>query len=158
LLTIYLEPDYAITPAYTGEEALELARCDPKPNLILLDVTMPGIDGYETCTQLKANKATASIPVVFLTALDHEQDEATGFDVGAIDYISKPIVPETVKARIRVHLALEEAQTEVSRYRKLVLTQNSELKRLIEVKRKLARMVRVRDAKLVELTKKIEDQ
>ena len=71
---------------------------------------------------------------------------------------SKPIVPETVKARIRVHLALEEAQTEVRRYRKLVLTQNSELKRLIEVKRKLARMVKVRDAKLVELTKNMEDQ
>jgi len=156
LLTIYLESDYTITSALSGEEALELAQCDPKPNLILLDVSMPGIDGYETCARLKASEVTSMIPVVFLTAMDLEQDEAIGFEVGAIDYISKPIVPETVQARIRVHLILEQAQSEVRRYQKLVISQNSELQRLIDVKRKLVHMLRVKDAKLVELTRKLE--
>ena len=145
LLTIYLESDYIITSALNAKQALELAQSDPQPNLILLDVAMPGMDGYEACTQLKANKTTADIPVIFLTALEHELDETTGFDVGAVDYISKPIVPEIVKARIRIHLALEEAQNELRKSQDLVATQDAKIIELNDMLTKMTAQVQGRD-------------
>ena len=113
LLRIFLESDYTIAGALNAQQALELAQIDPQPDLILMDVTMPGMDGYEACRLLKDSKFTADIPVIFLTALEHQQDEATGFEVGAVDFISKPIVPEIVGARIRIHLGLEEVRNEL---------------------------------------------
>ena len=140
--------------AFSGEEALEVAHGEVRPDLILLDVTMPGLDGYETCAQLKARETTASIPVVFLTALDNKQDEAVGFEVGAIDYIAKPIVAETVKARIHAHMELVEAQAKINRYGMLVAAQKAEIAKLNDVKKKLMRMVRIRDLKIAELGNK----
>jgi putative two-component system response regulator len=94
---------------HPGERALQLAASTPVPDLILLDVTMPDMDGYEVCRQLMNNPVTASIPVIFLTIRNEELDEQLGFDAGAIDYITKPISPPLVLTRIRNHLTLKAA-------------------------------------------------
>ena len=102
-----LRDDYAIAAATSGDKALELARREPQPDLILLDIMMPGMDGYETCRQLKGDARTRHIPVIFLTALDHEEDEQRGLELGAEDYITKPVSPPIVRARVRTHLDLK---------------------------------------------------
>jgi putative two-component system response regulator len=95
--------------ANNGERALAIAEADPKPDLILLDIMMPGIDGYEICRRLKKSSATRDIPVIFLTAKTATADEQQGFDVGAVDYITKPVSPPIVKARVKTHLTLKAA-------------------------------------------------
>jgi putative two-component system response regulator len=100
-----LQEDYRLLFAKDGAKALELAARE-KPELILLDVMMPGMTGYEVCAQLKATPATSAIPVIFVTALADVEDEAQGFAVGAVDYITKPVSPAIVKARVRTHLSL----------------------------------------------------
>ncbi|KAF1049004.1 HD domain-containing phosphohydrolase [Xylophilus sp.] len=95
--------------ARDGARALELARTAP-PDLILLDVMMPGMTGYEVCTALKREPATAPVPVIFVTALSDTDDEARGFELGAVDYIAKSISPPIVRARVRTHLALVAAE------------------------------------------------
>lgn len=97
------EADYRVLVATDGQSALEQIRYI-KPDIILLDVVMPGIDGFETCRQLKANPATESIPVLFMTGLSELDHLLRGFDEGALDYIVKPIRPPEVLARIEVHL------------------------------------------------------
>ena len=105
-----LNPNYRIKVALNGERALKIVRSANKPDLILLDVMMPDIDGYEVCKLLKADSATANIPIIFVTAKSEATDETKGFDLGAADYISKPIVASIVKARVRTHLALYDQQ------------------------------------------------
>jgi serine phosphatase RsbU (regulator of sigma subunit) len=95
--------------ANSGERALKLAVAEPKPDLVLLDIMMPGMDGYEVCRRLKADAATREIPVIFLTAKTQVEDESRGFEVGCVDYITKPISPPIVLARVRTHLALKAA-------------------------------------------------
>ena len=97
---------YKIRIATTGAKALGLARITPPPDLILLDVMMPDMDGYEVCAQLKLDAETQGIPVIFLTGQTHVEEEAKGFDVGAVDYIHKPFSPAIVKARVQTHLVL----------------------------------------------------
>jgi serine phosphatase RsbU (regulator of sigma subunit) len=92
--------------ATDGAKALALVKTDPPPDLILLDVIMPGMDGYEVCTRLKADPATADIPVIFLTVQTDSEEETHGFEVGAVDYIHKPFSPSVVKARVHTHLVL----------------------------------------------------
>jgi cyclic di-GMP phosphodiesterase len=106
VLTNLLRDEYEISTAKSGELALQLAYAEPYPELILLDILMPGIDGYETCKQLKANPATCNIPIIFLTVKCDVDDELKGFDLGAVDYITKPMSPPIVKARIRTHIRL----------------------------------------------------
>ena len=101
-----LKDEYKIKIAINGEKALKVARSTPTPDLILLDVMMPVMDGYEVCRQLKQDVATTSIPVIFVTAKGQTDDEALGFDLGAVDYITKPISPPVVKRRVQTHLAL----------------------------------------------------
>jgi class 3 adenylate cyclase len=103
-----LKDIYKIRIATNGAKALELVKVVPYPDLILLDVQMPDMDGYEVCTRLKADAETRDIPVIFLTAQTEITDETRGFDVGAVDYIHKPFSPAVVKARVRTHLALRE--------------------------------------------------
>ena len=103
-----LAADYQLIFAKNGEEALKLAPAR-KPNLILLDVMMPGITGFEVCRQLKGLPETKHIPIIFVTALNDDHDEAEGFDAGAVDYIIKPISPAVVKARVKTHLSLVQA-------------------------------------------------
>ena len=105
LLRQILQDHYRLLFAKDGARALELARQE-HPDLILLDVMMPGMSGYEVCAALKANPATASVPVVFVTALTETDDEVEGFEAGAVDYITKPVSPPVVRARVRTHLSL----------------------------------------------------
>ena len=105
LLRHILQDQYRLLFAKDGPRALELARSED-PQLILLDVMMPGMTGYETCKLLKADPATAAIPVIFVTALNDTDDELVGFEAGAVDYITKPVSPPIVRARVRTHLSL----------------------------------------------------
>jgi putative two-component system response regulator len=106
LMSNLLKSDYKVKVASGGEKALKIAGSEPKPDLILLDVMMPGMDGYEVCRQLKEDATTRHIPVIFLTAKAEAEDEAKGMDLGAVDYISKPISPPIVLARVKSQLAL----------------------------------------------------
>ena len=94
-----------VRPANSGELAMSCIELRP-PDLILLDVRMPGMDGYEVCRRLKANKETRDIPVIFVSALDDGQARAKGFQVGGVDFITKPFLKEEVIARVRTHLEL----------------------------------------------------
>lgn len=106
ILVETLGDDYEISVATDGEMALQYVAED-KPDIILLDIMMPGMDGYEVCARLKRNHATEAIPVIFLTALSEDRDEARGLTLGAVDYITKPFNPELVKSRVRNHLELK---------------------------------------------------
>lgn len=105
LLRQILQDHYRLRFAKDGQRALELVR-EEAPDLILLDVMMPGMSGYEVCAALKADPRTAEIPVIFVTALTDTDDEVEGFEAGAVDYITKPVSPPIVRARVRTHLSL----------------------------------------------------
>lgn len=102
-----LREAYVISAATSGEKALELAQAAPQPDLILLDIKMPGMDGYSVLSALKINPATAEIPVIFVTALAEAADEARGFALGVADYITKPVNPDLLKARVHNQLELK---------------------------------------------------
>ena len=107
LVTSLLKDDYKVKAANSGEKALRIVQTAPRPDLILLDIMMPEMDGYEVCRRLKADPATRDIPVVFLTAKTGVDDEKLGLELGAVDYITKPISPPIVMARVKNHLALK---------------------------------------------------
>jgi adenylate cyclase len=102
-----LREHYQIRVALNGPKALKIAQSDPAPALILLDVMMPEMDGYQVCLQLQTDERTRRIPVIFVTAKSEVEDEAQGFGLGAVDYITKPVNPAIVLARVRTHLALK---------------------------------------------------
>ena len=106
MLIELLKDEYATIPATNGETALKKARQEHKPDLILLDIIMPGMDGYDVCRQLKQDEQTRRIPVIFITAVSEVMDEAKGFSLGAVDYVTKPFNPITIKARIKTHIEL----------------------------------------------------
>jgi len=110
-----LKDIYQTLIATNGVKALELANQDPPPDLILLDVKMPEMDGYEVCARLKSADHTRDIPVIFLTGQTEIDDETKGFEVGAVDYIHKPFSPAVVKARVHTHLVLREAREQLAR-------------------------------------------
>ena len=142
VLANLLKADYTIQVASTGAKALEIASGKQPPDLILLDILMPEMDGYAVCKALKSHTATSHIPVIFITALDEASDETKGFDLGAADYISKPFHPEIVQARIRNHLNLKrqadlleamshiDGLTQVANRRHFDLALSREIKRL----------------------------
>lgn len=99
--------DYRFIPAKSGEIALQKAEADPPPDLILLDIEMPVLNGYEVLERVKRNRRARSVPVIFITAKSGAGDEARGFQLGAVDYITKPFVPEIVRARVRTHIELK---------------------------------------------------
>lgn len=103
VLAEYLRDGHDIHVATRGEDALELAA-RLLPDIILLDVVMPGLDGYEVCRRLKAGPATREIPVIFVTARFAPEDEAFGLSLGAVDYLAKPVSPAVVRARVKNHL------------------------------------------------------
>lgn len=115
LLSEILQAEYSVFSADSGEQALQLLE-HQSVNLVLLDILMPGIDGYETCRRIKDSSKTQSIPVIFLTVKSEIEDEIKGFELGAVDYITKPISPPLVKTRVRTHIALQQAQQELRRY------------------------------------------
>ena len=104
-----LRAEYSVRPAINGKIALKLAVKDPLPSLILLDIMMPDMDGYEVCRRLKDDPKTRDIPVIFVTAKSDMKDELKGLELGAVDYITKPISPPLVRARVKNHLKLKDA-------------------------------------------------
>lgn len=124
VLSALLQPHYLVRAARSGEQALRAAITPPLPDLVLLDVMMPGMDGHAVIAKLRSDPATSGIPVIFITALAAEDDEERGFQSGAVDYITKPLKPATVLARVRTHLALKQAQDRMA-------NQNAELERQV---------------------------
>jgi two-component system sensor histidine kinase/response regulator len=116
-----LQGQYRTLVAKSGEQALRRAHASPRPDLILLDIMMPGMDGYEVCQRLKADEETAGIPVIFITGKSRDEDETHGLEVGAVDFIRKPFNPAVALARIQTHIAL---QRQKSRLLELNATKN----------------------------------
>lgn len=129
-----LKDQYKIRVAMNGRKALELAQVEPLPDLILLDVMMPQMDGYEVCSHLKADRRTGDIPIMFLTGKTEVSDETRGFEVGAVDYIHKPFSPPIVTARVRTHLMLRDAHETIARQ---LLAINSELDMARQIQRSI---------------------
>ncbi|QTA82992.1 Two component system response regulator/histidine kinase [Desulfonema limicola] len=132
VLVDILKPDYRTIVAKNGEEALKRTMTAPLPDLILLDIMMPGMDGYEVCRQLKSDPKTCFIPVIFITAMTETEDETKGLELGAIDYITKPVSPPIVRARVKNHLALKLALEKIETQKEKLDEQN---KALIEAAR-----------------------
>jgi len=129
VLAATLQNDYRIIVAKNGKRALQLAGGEDPPDLILLDIMMPEMDGYETCQRLKASARTRHIPVIFVTALSDEEDEARGLALGGVDYITKPFSLSLVQARVRNHIALKRHRDQLEelvqeRTRELMLTRD----------------------------------
>ena len=110
-----LREDYKIRIATSGADALDLMKVKPLPDLVLLDVMMPDMNGYEVCGILKATPEARDIPVIFLTGKTEADDETKGFEVGAVDYVHKPFLPAVVRARVHTHLVLREAREQLAR-------------------------------------------
>jgi putative two-component system response regulator len=142
LLSGLLKNRYRIKVATQGERALKIAAMEPPPDLILLDIMMPGMDGYEVCQQLKANPHTADIPVIFLTAKAQVEDEEKGLKLGAVDYITKPISPPIVLARVATHLTLKNA-------RQFLQDRNAYLEE--EVQRRTREIVAIQDVTILAM-------
>ena len=142
LLSGLLKNRYRIKVATQGERALKIAAIDPSPDLILLDIIMPGMDGYEVCQRLKADPQTADIPVIFLTAKVQVEDEEKGLKLGAVDYITKPISPPVVLARVETHLTLKNA-------RQFLQDRNAYLEE--EVRRRTREVVAIQDVIIVAM-------
>ena len=122
--------EFATLIATSGERAQALAQAEPVPDIILLDVVMPGMSGYDVCAKLKSDARTAHIPVIFMTALDAEEDEQRGLGLGAVDYITKPFLPALVKTRVRNQLDLKRHRDQLEemvqeRTREVTLTQDA---------------------------------
>lgn len=143
-----LQPDYKTVIAKNGEQALQRAAADPPPDLILLDIMMPDMDGYEVCRRLKQDEMTAHIPVIFITAMSDVGYETKGLECGAIDYITKPISPAIVKVRVKHHLERElyrshledlvdERTLEIEKSKKTVEAANRNLRELLKNEKQL---------------------
>jgi putative two-component system response regulator len=143
LMDEMLADDYTIKVAPNGIRGLKLAHAMPPPDLILLDVMMPEMDGYEVCRQLKADPQTCNIPVIFLTAKTQLADEQQGFAAGAVDYIAKPISPPIVLARVKTHLTLKAASD-------FLIDRNAYLEQ--EVNRRTEDLYAIQDATMLALT------
>lgn len=138
-----LRADYRVLAATSGAVALKIACGDPPPDLILLDVMMPEMSGHEVCQRLKAASSTRMIPIIFVTAMNQTEDETQGFALGAVDYITKPVSPPIVKARVRTHLALYDQNRELER---LVRERTAELRHTrLEIIKRLGRAGEFRD-------------
>ena len=132
-----LREQYRVRLAINGAIALTLAAMEPLPDLILLDIMMPGLSGFEVCRRLKRDPLTRAIPVIFLTAMDQEIDQEEGFRCGCVDYITKPIAPPLVMARVATHIALKQTRDRLAdtnaNLRREVERQTREVQRVQEV-------------------------
>lgn len=143
ILASILHQEYRVMAATTGKKALEIAVSSEPPDLILLDVMMPEMDGFEVCRRLKESPLTRKIPVIFVTALGEVKDESSGFACGGVDYIAKPVSPPIVRARVRTHLALYDQHQVLE---KKVQERTEELKNTrLEIIRRLGRAAEFKD-------------
>ena len=116
ILMALFKDEYKIAAAINAKRALKIAKSDSPPDLILMDILMPEMDGYELCTILKEIPTTQQIPIIFVTAVSEIMDESRGFNLGAVDYITKPFHPPMVKARVKLHLNLKRKQELLEKY------------------------------------------
>jgi putative two-component system response regulator len=135
LLDHMLQSEYNVKVAKDGTKALEIAFSDSPPDLVLLDIMMPGIDGYEVCRQLKENRATKRIPVIFLTGMRESKNEEKGLNLGAVDYITKPFRTSIIKVRVHNHIQLKLHQDHLEdlvrmRTKEVILTQDATIQSL----------------------------
>ena len=114
LMQMLTEHGYRVRPVLNGKLALQVVQ-NSLPDLILLDILMPGIDGYEVCRRLKAEEHTRDIPIIFISALDDTMDKVKAFELGGVDYITKPFQEKEVLARVKTHLDLRQAKEEIRR-------------------------------------------
>ena len=128
LMTGLLQDDYQVRAATSGEKALKIACSDTPPDLILLDIMMPEMDGHEVCRRLKADEKTRDIPIIFLTAMSEIEDEEKGLMLGAVDYITKPVSPPIALARIRSHLSLYHSLRSLELSKETIREQAEQLK------------------------------
>ncbi|RZU47852.1 putative two-component system response regulator [Fluviicoccus keumensis] len=143
ILVNVLSPYYRVLAAAGGDKALQIAAGPARPDLILLDIMMPGLNGYQVCERLKADPETRGIPVIFVTAMGEVEDERLGLELGAVDYLVKPVSPALVLARVRTHLALYDQHRELAR---LVEQRTAELNKTRHLLiRRLARAAEYRD-------------
>ena len=126
-----LRDSYKVMVATNGQRALHIVQSNRPPELVLLDIMMPGMDGLEVCRRLKADEASRDIPVIFLTALGDIEDIVAGLELGAVDYVTKPAIPAVLKARVATHLRLRQAQQALQREMQLV-QENSRLRDDVE--------------------------
>ena len=142
ILSILFKDDYDVKVATNGHLAIKIAKSSP-PDIILLDIMMPEMNGYEVCLNLKSDPLTKKIPIIFITAKDQDIDEVNGFALGAVDYITKPISPLVTKARVRTHLALNNQKKELE---KSVKEKTKELyETRLEIIRKLSMAAEFKD-------------
>jgi putative two-component system response regulator len=149
LLVNTLKTDYRLGIAKNGPKALEFATRNT-PDLVLLDIMMPEMDGYEVCARLKSDPTTTAIPVIFITAMSETVSKTRGFELGAVDYVTKPFHAAEVRARIRTHLSLEEMRvrlaTQNERLEHLVAQKTAELRNMLDASiQAMALMVEIRD-------------
>jgi putative two-component system response regulator len=138
-----LKDDYKLSIATNGKVALNYAMADQPPDLVLLDIMMPELDGYEVCKRLKEQEKTKEIPIIFITAMSQEQNETQGLEMGAVDYIVKPINQKIVQARVRTHLELKKHRDHLS---ELVQEKTAEiLESKLDIINRLARAAEYRD-------------
>ncbi|MBF0460775.1 MAG: diguanylate cyclase [Magnetococcales bacterium] len=138
VLQEFLGSDYDLLLARSGEQALQRVRFVPPPDLILLDIVMPGMDGYQVLARLQADSATREIPVVFITALGEVADEAKGLALGAVDYITKPLSPAIVQARVRTQISLRKSLLALQSMNAQLAIKNEELSRLNAILQNMA--------------------
>ena len=159
VLVNILKSDYKIIVAKNGEAALKRAISANPPDLILLDIMMPEMDGYEVCTRLKADAKTRDIPIIFITALSDTIDEVKGLELGAVDYITKPVQPDTVLARVQTHLTIQQLQRQLQEqnarfqalseatFEGIIIHDN---KRIIDVNHMIEKIFRYHHAELID--------
>ena len=130
-----LKTDYKTMAAISGKQALKAVESENPPDLILLDIMMPEMDGYEVCTILKSNEKTKDIPVIFVTAMGQTSDETKGLEIGAVDYLTKPISPPIVHARVKAHLKLKKQRDELNAAYRLIDSQKTRMQNELNVGR-----------------------
>jgi sigma-B regulation protein RsbU (phosphoserine phosphatase) len=135
VLVDLLKPKYKMMAAKNGEQALKAVQAANPPDLILLDIMMPEMDGYEVCRRLKADEATRDIPVIFVTAMGETSDETKGLEVGAVDYLTKPISPPIVQARVKTHLSLRRNMAELQKAYGIIEAQKDRMEEELNVGR-----------------------
>ena len=131
-----LAPKYTVKVAISGPVALKIVKKQP-PDLILLDIIMQGMDGYEVCRALKADPDSREIPIIFLTAMDQITDEASGFDRGAADYITKPVNPRILEARVKTHLALKHSMDDLQSAYSIIKSQKDRMEEELNIGRNI---------------------
>jgi len=151
LVNLLTEQGHTVYPASDGGLALEFVQ-STLPDLILLDIKMPGMDGYEVCRRLKADARSAAIPVIFLSALEDERDKVKGFQAGGVDYITKPFQPQEMLARVRIHLRMrqltEGLEQEVGARTKDLMVANKRLEGEIAERKRAEELLRRRNEEL----------